>query len=48
MALLATRTSGTGALIIVDARGRVSYAKVSQNMPYASISGDMEEPETGI
>jgi beta-aspartyl-peptidase (threonine type) len=48
MDLLATRTSGTGALIVVDAQGRVGSAKVSQHMPYASISGQMVEPETGI
>jgi beta-aspartyl-peptidase (threonine type) len=48
MNMLATRTSGTGALIVVDAQGRVGSAKVSQHMPYAYISGDMREPETGI
>jgi beta-aspartyl-peptidase (threonine type) len=48
MNLLATLTSGTGALIVVDAQGRVASAKVSQHMPYASISGEMVEPETGI
>jgi beta-aspartyl-peptidase (threonine type) len=48
MDLLATRTSGTGALIVVDAQGRVGSAKVSQHMPYASISGEMVDPETGI
>ena len=48
MTLLATRTSGTGALIVVDAQGRVGSAKVSEHMPYASISGEMVEPETGI
>lgn len=48
MNLLATRTNGTGALILVDARGHVATAKVSEHMPYASISGQMEEPETGI
>ncbi len=48
MDLLATLTTGTGALIVVDAQGRVGSAKVSQHMPYASISGRMVEPETGI
>jgi L-asparaginase / beta-aspartyl-peptidase len=48
MALLATLTSGTGALIVVDAQGRVGSAKISQHMPYASISGEMVEPETGM
>jgi beta-aspartyl-peptidase (threonine type) len=48
MASLATLTTGTGALIVVDAQGRVGSAKVSQHMPYASISGEMVEPETGI
>jgi L-asparaginase / beta-aspartyl-peptidase len=46
--LLATLTSGTGALIVVDAQGRVGSAKVTEHMPYAYISGEMEEPETGI
>ena len=48
MNMLATRTSGTGALIVVDVLGRVGFAKVSQHMPYASICGEMTEPETGI
>jgi beta-aspartyl-peptidase (threonine type) len=48
MTLLATLTTGTGALIIVDAQGRVASAKVSQHMPYASIWGEMLEPEVGI
>ena len=48
MNLRSTLTSGTGALIVVDAQGRAAFAKVSQNMPYASISGEMVEPETGI
>jgi len=48
MTLLSTLTSGTGALIVVDAQGRAGSAKVSEHMPYASISGNMFEPETGI
>jgi beta-aspartyl-peptidase (threonine type) len=48
MDLLATLTTGTGALIVVDAQGRIGSAKVSRHMPYASISGEMVEPETGI
>ena len=48
MTLLATLTTGTGALILVDAQGRVASAKVSQHMPYACISGEMLEPEVGI
>ena len=48
MDMLATLTSGTGALIIVDAQGRAAFAKVSEHMPYASISGNMTEPQTGI
>jgi beta-aspartyl-peptidase (threonine type) len=48
MTLLATLTSGTGALIVIDSKGRAGSGKVSQHMPYACISGDMTEPETGI
>ena len=48
IAFLATQTNETGGLIVIDAQSNVGFAKSRHHMPYASISGEMVEPEIGI
>jgi beta-aspartyl-peptidase (threonine type) len=48
MAFMTMHTSETGGLIMLDAQGNVAFAKSSRHMPYASLSGQMVEPEIGI
>jgi beta-aspartyl-peptidase (threonine type) len=45
---MGTEASETGGLIIIDAQGNVGLAKNCRHMAYASISGQMVEPETGV
>ena len=48
IAFLATQTNETRGLIVIDAQSNVGFAKSRHHMPYASISGEMVEPEIGI
>jgi beta-aspartyl-peptidase (threonine type) len=48
IALLGTRATGTGGLIVVDRKGNAGFAWNSQNMSHAYIVEGMQEPITGI
>ncbi len=45
---LSTRASGKGGLIVVDQSGRVGLARNSQNLAYAYLTEELEEPVLGI
>jgi L-asparaginase / beta-aspartyl-peptidase len=48
IALLGTKATGTGGLIVVDRKGNAGFAWNSQNMSHAYIVEGMQEPITGI
>jgi beta-aspartyl-peptidase (threonine type) len=48
IAVLGTRATGTGGLIVVDRRGEVGFAWNSQNMSYAYMKDGMTEPAAGV
>ncbi|MBV9691657.1 MAG: isoaspartyl peptidase/L-asparaginase [Ktedonobacteraceae bacterium] len=48
IAMLSTRTSGEGGLIIVDRLGNVGFTWNTAHMPYAYMTQDMQEPITGL
>ncbi len=48
IALLGERVGGTGGLIVVDAAGRVGFARNTFAMSYAFMAGGMDAPQMGI
>lgn len=46
--ILSARASGKGGLIVVDQGGRVGLARNSQNLAYAYMTEEQEEPVSGI
>lgn len=48
IAVLSSRATGTGGLILVDRKGEVGFAWNSHNMSYAYINDGMDEPVAGI
>ena len=48
IAVLCTKSTGLGGLIIVDHAGHVGIARNSRNMARAYLCGDMLEPEAGV
>jgi beta-aspartyl-peptidase (threonine type) len=48
IAVLNTKSTGLGGLIIVDHAGNVGIARNSRNMARAYLCGDMIEPEAGV
>jgi L-asparaginase / beta-aspartyl-peptidase len=48
IAVLSSRATGTGGLILVDRKGEVGFAWNSRNMSYAYINDGMDEPLAGI
>ncbi len=48
IAVLSTRATGRGGLILVDRKGNIGFAWNSQNMSLAYMVEGMQEPKTGI
>jgi beta-aspartyl-peptidase (threonine type) len=48
IAVLSTRATGLGGLIVVDRKGNTGFAWNSQNMSHAYMVEGMQEPTTGI
>src|SRR5215469_4094539 len=48
IAVLGAKAEGSGGLIVVDRIGNVGFAWNSQTMAYAYMTGEMEEPITGV
>lgn len=48
IAVLSTRATGLGGLILVDRKGNIGFARNSQNMSLAYMVEGMQEPTTGI
>jgi beta-aspartyl-peptidase (threonine type) len=48
MTFMGMHSTETGGLIIVDAEGNVGFAKSRHHMPYATIYGEMVEPEMDV
>jgi len=48
IAVLSTRATGTGGLIVVDSKGEVGFAWNSHTMSHAYIKDGMDEPVAGV
>ena len=48
IAVLGTKSTGTGGMIVVDRKGNVGFAWNSRNMSHAYIIEGMEEPVSGV
>ncbi len=48
IAFLSRKATGTGGLIIVDVVGNVGFARNSEHMARAFLSGEMREPDSGV
>ena len=48
IALLGTKATGTGGLIVVDRKGNLGFAWNSQHMKHAYIAEGMDGPVSGI
>lgn len=46
--LLGTKVQGDGGIIVIDAAGRIGFARNTTGMSYAFCTGDMTDPEAGI